>query len=70
MSRSRKKNPVVTQTNCKLAKKDANRKIRNTEDIGSGNNYKKHYNSWNICDYKFWVKRLEGIWESPKWFRK
>ncbi len=53
MSRSRKKHPVACDKTNKWAKRDANKKVRNTEDIGNGNNYKKYYNSWNICDYKF-----------------
>jgi hypothetical protein len=30
-------------------KRQANKKIRNS-DIGEGMNYKKHFNSWDICD--------------------
>ena len=52
-----------------MGEKDANKKMRN-EDIGNGNEYKKHYLSWNICDYKFWVNKLETFWNNPKWFRK
>ena len=70
MSRSYKKHPVVTDRNNKWAKKDANKKVRNTEDISNGNNYKKHYCSWNICDYKFWINKFDEFWNNPKHFRK
>lgn len=70
MSRSFKKHPVVTDRNNKWAKKDANRRIRKLEDLGSGNEYKKHYPSWDICDYKFWVSLADEFWGNPKFFRK
>lgn len=70
MSRSYKKHPVVTQTNCKWAKKDANNKVRNVQDLGNGNQYKKYYCSWDICDYKFWVNLKDEFWGNPKFFRK
>ena len=69
MSRSRKKNLVACDKTFKWAKKEANKKIRK-EDIGNGNDYKKHYPSWNICDYKFWISKLDTFWNNPKWFRK
>lgn len=70
MSRSRKKHPVITDKTQKWAKKDANKKIRNTKDIGNGNNYKKYYNSWNICDYKFWIDKFNTLWDYTKSLRK
>lgn len=59
MSRSYKKHPVVTCAKNKNGKKEASKKIRNTEEISNGNNYKKHFCSWNICDYKSYVKKDE-----------
>ena len=70
MSRSRKKHPVITDKAQKWAKKDANKRVRNTEDIGNGSNYKKHYNSWNICDYKFWINKFDTLWNYTKSLRK
>ena len=70
MSRSRKKHPVACDKTNKWAKRDANKKVRNTEDIGNGNNYKKYYNSWNICDYKFWIDRTNEWLNNQKWLRK
>lgn len=71
MSRSRKKHPAACDRTFKWAKKDANKKVRNTEEIGNGNNYKKYYNSWDICDFKFWVNnKLSEFWNNQKWFRK
>ena len=55
MSRSRKKHPVITDKAQKWAKKDANKRVRNTDEITNGSNYKKHFNSWDICDYKCWI---------------
>jgi hypothetical protein len=60
MSRSRKKNPHFTQgeggKHRKTAKRYANKAIRNkpdTEEIGSGAKFKREFNSWDICDWKF-----------------
>ena len=70
MSRSFKKHPVVTDKTYKWAKKDANKKVRKLENLGNGNEYKKHYCSWDICDYKFWVNLKDKFWGNPKFFRK
>lgn len=70
MSRSHKKHPVITDKAQKWAKKDANKRIRNAKDIGNGSNYKKYYNSWNICDYKFWISKFETFWDYAKSLRK
>ena len=53
MSRSYKKNPVGTCTKNPIGKKQANKKVRNTNYIPEGNAFKKIYCSWNICDYKY-----------------
>jgi len=54
MSRSYKKTPVVKQT-LKGSKKAANKRIRkmlkNGTDIGNGNEYQKHTNSYDIADF-------------------
>lgn len=63
MSRSRKKTPIATCAKNKKGKKEASKKIRKIDDIGNGNNYKKHYNSWNICDYKCWIKNVKEWWK-------
>lgn len=55
MSRSFKKNPVDTCAKSKYAKKFANKRVRKQEEISNGSNYKKYYNSWDICDYKEWL---------------
>ena len=62
MSKSHKKHPVVTCGKNKDGKKMANKKVRNTENIGNNGNYKKHFCSWNICDYKCWVNKIKEEW--------
>lgn len=64
MSRSYKKPYVKDKSNKKDGKKAANNKVKRTKEIGNGKQYKKVYNSWNICDYKF---RID---EDPKFKRK
>lgn len=52
MSRSYKKQPYIKDHN-RGQKKLANRKVRNTPDISNGSYYKRVYQQWNICDYKW-----------------
>ena len=55
MSRSYKK-PCVSDNRrgSHKAKKEASRKLRrnHNQDFGGGNEYKKHFETWNIHDYK------------------
>lgn len=57
MSRSRKKNPVVSDYNrnyTKYAKRFAARKVRYYKGyLPDGCKFKKLYCSWNIFDYKY-----------------
>jgi hypothetical protein len=52
MSRSFKKEKIVKDHN-KGMKQFANKKVRCSDDIPSGNSYKKVFNSWDISDYSF-----------------
>ena len=69
MSRSYKKHPVVTCAKNKKGKKEANKKVRKTDDIGNNSNYKKCFNSWDICDYKEWIVNKISEWQK-KMLRK
>ena len=37
----------------KIEKRFANKKVRKSKNIPNGRSYKKVYESWNICDFKF-----------------
>lgn len=55
MSRSFKKSPVIKEDRShKDGKKKANKSIRSKlkqgVEIGNGSSYKKHFDSWDICD--------------------
>lgn len=53
MSRSFKhKGWIQDQSSKKFGKRFANKKVRRTLGIGSGSEYKKHYQSYDISDYK------------------
>jgi len=59
MSRSYKKHEVCKQQNTKDMKQMANRHVRrNMTDLPlKGKAYKKLFESWDICDYKWiWTK--------------
>lgn len=53
MSRSYKKTPIVKDNKGgrKAAKKEANRKVRQSKDVPNGKQYRKFYNPWDIYDY-------------------
>lgn len=63
MSRSYKHTPVCTDSwglsgVKKYWKRIANRKVRRTKEIGrKSKNYKKVYESWNLCDYRFYMEK-------------
>jgi len=61
MSRSVKKNAVCPDRN-PWAKKQANRRVRRI-DIASGCAYKRAYESWNICDWR-WSESLTEMWKT------
>lgn len=64
MSRSYKRSPVIKDdAGKKFGKKYANKRVRHS-DIDSGGQYKKVYDSYNICDYSFnlyGIKKEDGI---------
>lgn len=37
----------------KIAKRSANKTVRNSKEIADGKMYRKVSCSWNICDFKF-----------------
>lgn len=59
MSRSYKRSPVYTvKGDSKYWKREANRKVRKAKGLGKKSKmYKKVYESWHICDYRFYIKR-------------
>lgn len=68
MSRSYKKNFYACDNKGKAKKRYAWKKVRqwlkdHPEELLSQNNYKKIYESWDICDYKFHYT-WEEFWES------
>jgi hypothetical protein len=58
MTRSRKKYPVATDQGKSRAraKKVAARKARRAIEIASGGAFKKTSQSWDICDWRWWIK--------------
>lgn len=55
MSRSYRKTPIVKDhgKHKQFFKRQANKKCRK-ERVGDGGEYKKHYDQYSICDWKFW----------------
>ena len=71
MSRSYKHSPVCTcggnrSGTRKYWKRKANRKVRKTNGLVlKSKNYKKVYESWDICDYRFFTRKKDFV-ENPK----
>ena len=66
MSRSYKKSPVIKEDRShKEGKKEANSSIRSQlkqgTEIADGSSYKKHFNSYDICDYSFRYSKAQAI---------
>lgn len=69
MSRSYKKTPWCGDNKGKWKKRRASKAVRrylkrHPEDLCQGAQYKKIYDSWDICDYYFrysWKEYLESI---------
>lgn len=87
MARSYQKVPGWTDNgrHTRYAKKQANKRVRRTDDISDGNAYRKVYCSWDICDYRFLeynpeayrlklLQKLQGGYITPEkmienWYR-
>lgn len=81
LSRSYKKTPVV-KDGCnkaglrKYQKRQAYKKERKTKNLGNkSNNYRKVFDSWNICDYRFYKEKEiamdeEEIHSWEKWYHR
>lgn len=64
MSRSYKHSPIYTARGkkSKYWKRKANRKVRKTKELGGkSNNYKKIYETWDICDYTSYAKKEKFV---------
>ena len=53
MSRSFKKHPVLQCCKAQGEKHFANKRVRRTRGIPNGKAYRKVYNSYDICDYRW-----------------
>lgn len=72
MSNSFKKHQVIKIGKNGYLKKFARRKLRKTDDVANFSNYKRHFDSWDICDGRWYVTKSDNgtIWAEPRWFRK
>lgn len=66
MSRSYHKNHFI-KDHTRGGKKRANRKVRHTPNIPNGAYFKRCYQSWNICDFRWiWTKDMATAEYSTK----
>lgn len=81
MSRSYKKTPYAGDTKGKDKKRVANSKVRmtlkNFNQELKHNDYKKVYETWDICDYgiiyswkEYWNHALKNYTENPNLYKK
>ena len=72
MSRSYKHSPICPESKNKkwFFKRYANKVVRQFKgELANGKAYRRLYNSWDICDYKFRETLEEAIldWEVGRW---
>lgn len=71
MSKSRRKPFIVDSSTKKFGKRYANKKVRRYKGvIQNGKWYRKIYNSWDICDYKWYVSPNDKFWDYNYFIRK
>lgn len=63
----------------RISKRHASRAVRHAEDVPNGKAYRKFFDPWNICDYRYrwdpepyvwfnsWKNEFEVIEPSPYW---
>lgn len=74
MSRSFKKSPVCTDhctPGTKWSKRQAAKAVRRSTEVDDGKAYRKLYNPWIICDYRFYRTLSAEIreWETDARYR-
>ena len=81
MSRTYKKNPYITDNSNshemkKIASRVTRRKLNSSDSIITGSKYKRFFDSYDICDYKFRLDLNEAIsqynndYNRYSWFRE
>lgn len=48
-------------------KRQANRVVRRSEDVSDGKSYRKFYNPYNICDYKWYFSVNDKFYSEKPW---
>ena len=66
MSRSRKKTAVWKQENDGFFKRWANVVVRHREDVSNGCEYKKLFETWSICDWKWFPEPGDNIFKARR----
>lgn len=70
MSRSYKHSPYVVDNHShnirrKFMKRYVNKSLRNklnnSDELIQGSEYKKHFDSWNICDYRWYWSENDAV---------
>jgi len=46
----------------KFKKREANRRVRNSDNVPNGKSYRKYYDPWNIRDWKYHWDSKPLIW--------
>lgn len=70
MSRSYKKHPGFKDGDRKKRwwKRQANKKIRRTQELDDGKSYRKVYDQWKICDWNWrYYSKSEAKRDIEKW---
>jgi len=75
MSRSYKKTPIIKDNRGgrKVAKRTANKKVRNAKRVSNGKQYRKYFNTYDIYDYVYYESLTNRLkyWDAEnEWLKK
>lgn len=48
-------------------KRLSNKVVRRAEEVPNGGSFKRFHDSWNICDYRWYVDVTEAYWCDNPW---
>lgn len=58
---------IIKDESSKFGKRMASKAVRRAKDVMDGCNYRKHYCSWNICEYRLTEPRYTADEFRKKW---
>lgn len=67
-NRKNKSVMIVKDKSSRFGKRMASKAARRADDVANGRNFRKHYCSWNICEYRFIEPRYTAVKFRKKYY--